>query len=313
MAKLLREILDNTFIIPISDDEIDIIEKVVGTFMDNMEVEQLQLCGDVYFRKIRIGEFHEQLEKMLPEEVTNMPQLPHLAYVGLAEYILCSVVKDEEQDNDFRFLTSLYIRNSLVCEKFENHLFYPKLLVDALGYTNDYLQRNDIPENIQYTFKPAIFEANSLEDIFDGEISLDQDKFLEIKQLAIKAEKYDFEQTKMLLAKNHCNDKFQKAIDVAYELSHISQWIKVDATPKETIKSILSTSVKQKTLDALNLDLSSYQVENIQSNSSVLLNYLFTDGDKDERIGKTKFSPMEFAVYLYYEFLLEKFLVEYGK
>lgn len=312
MNDMLQEILGKTFIIPISNAEIEIIRKIANIFMDDMEVEQLQLCGEVYFERARIREFQKQLETISTDEKLEMPQLPILAYVGLAEFIFCSVVQDEDQPDDFRFIVSLYIRNYLVCHKYEDQLLCPKLLIETLEFANDYLKRNIAPANVVSTFKPAIFKANNWKDLLGESASVSQEHFQEIKQFAMKAEKYDFEQAKILIAKSQNKDEFQKAFDAAYKLAHVSQWIKVDATPKETIKTIIRKSAIQKKLCAINIDLSSYEVDDIQSDSSILLRYLLGKGDKDERIGEAKFSPTEFAVYLYYEFLLEKFLVEYG-
>lgn len=310
---MLQEVLNKIFVIPISDAEIDVIQKITDAYMADMETEQLELCGEVYFERSRIDEFQKQLEAISSEEDLTMPQLPNLAYVGLAEYILCSVVKDEEQADGFRFLTSLYIRNYLVCQKYDNFLFNPKLLVDTFEYANNYLTGKVTFGEVQNSLKPAIFKANNWKDVLGESTSVTQEHFMEIKQFAMKAEKYDFEQSKSLITKSLDKSKYQQAFDVAYRLSHASEWIRVDEAPKNTIKNIIGKSERQKVLSAFNLDLSSYEIENIQSNSSILLRYLFNGGVKGERIGLAKFTAAEFAVYLYYEFLLEKFLVEYGK
>lgn len=310
---MLQEVLNKIFVIPISDSEIDVIQKITDAYMAEMEVAQLELCGEVYFERSRIDEFQKQLEANSSEEGLTMPHLPNLAYVGLAEYILCSVINDEEQSDDFRFLTSLYIRNYLVCQKYDNFLFNTKLLVDTFVYANNYLKDNVASGEVHNSLKPAIFKANNWKDVLGEPMSVTQEHFKEIKQFAMKAEKYDFEQSKSLIAKSLYKNKYQQAFDAAYRLSCTSEWIKVDATPKNTIKGIIGKSERQKHLSAFDIDLSSYEIGNIQSNSSILLRYFFDRGNKDERIGLAKFTAVEFAVYLYYEFLLEKFLVEYGK
>lgn len=313
MDTLLRTILNKTFIIPISDEDLEVVQEIADAFMDDMDVDDLQLCGYVYFERLRIDEFQKAIESKAISNELYMPQLPNLAYIGLAEYILCYVAGDDVQADDFRFLTSLFIRNYLITQKYINKFHCPQPLLSALSYSSTYLRKSVVSDEVGEVLKPKIFAANDWKDIFDENTSLGQAHFEEIKQYAIKAEKYDFYQKVQAISSKAYSDKFQKALDVSYQLSHVSQWIMVDETPKATIKSIMGKPTKKRKLCDLRLDLSSCEIDDVRSNSSKLLQYLFSDNDEEAGIGQVQFSAVELSVYLYYEFLLEKLLIDYGE
>lgn len=313
MDDLLRTILDKTFIIPISDEELEVVMQIAIAFMDDMDVDDLQLCGYVYFERLHIEEFQKTIEAKALSNELELPQMPILAYIGMAEYILCNVIEDDTQSDDFRFLASLFIRNYLICQKYVDRFHCPQPLLCALTYSSEYLKKDVVSNDVKEFLKPKIFEADGWKDIFGENTSLGQEHFEEIKQYAIKAEKYDFSQKVQALSNNGNLNKFQMALDVSYQLSHVSQWLLVDETPKATIMSIMDKSKKKRKLCDLTLDLSSCEIGEVRSNSSKLLQYLFVDNDKDVRIGQVQFSAVELAVYLYYEFLMEKLLVDYGE
>lgn len=313
MDELLRTILNKTFILPISDEDLEVVQEIADAFMDDMDVDDLQLCGYVYFERLRIEEFQKSIESKALSNELDMPQLPNLAYIGLAEYILCYVVDDDEKSDDFRFLTSLFIRNYLIWQKYIDKFHCPQPLLSALSYSSTYLRKNVVSNEVEEHLKPKIFTANGWKYVVGENTSLGQEYFEEIKQYAIKAEKYDFYQIVQAISNKAYSDKFQMALDVSYQLSHVSKWIMVDETPKATIKSIMGKSTKKRKLCDLKLDLSSCKIDEVRSNSSKLLLYLFSGNDEEAGIGQVQFSAVELSVYLYYEFLLEKLLVDYGE
>lgn len=314
MDKMLSSILTKAFIIPLSEREIDTIEKVVDVYLNDVDVAKLQLCGDVYFNRDRNDVFQSKLEENADSLEIKLPEMSDLAYVALAEFILCAMAGSSTMSDTFRFLTSMFVRNFLVLQKTERQLFYPEALISTLKYADTYMEEKSKAKELEeHLFKPKIFNANGWHDIIGEEESLSKNHFEEIKTYALKAEKYDFLQAVTSAKKMKCKDSFQKAFEVAYRLSHISSWSMVDANPKATIMQIMSGCKARKKMQDINVDTDQFPCEKMESSSSVLLNYIYHSDEHDEELGLMVFSPTELAVYLYYEFLFEKLLMEYGK
>lgn len=212
----------------------------------------------------------------------------------------------------FCFLTSLYIRNFFVLQKNGQKMFNPYGLMKPLKYADEYLNvKGTISNNGENVFKPNIFRAKSWEDVIGEDNSVTLNHLKEIKTYAMKAEKYDFLQEVASVKSMTCKDSFQKAFVAAYRLSQVSSWLLVDSTPKLTMQKIMTNSKTSKKLQSIDLDLAAYPYVDIKSNSSLLLGYIY-DAENNRELDQMEFTPMEFAIYLYHEFLLEKLMKEYG-
>lgn len=314
MDDMLSAILAKAFIIPLSKVETDKIKKVVDAYLHEVDVDKLQLCGDVYFLRKRKDELQSALEECAVSLEQNFLDLSDLAYVALAEYILCTMVCSSAVSCKFRFLASMFIRNFLVLQKTESQIFNPEALKQTLKYASNYMEeQGTVNECEEYSLRPEIFNASKWSDIIASEESLSASHFDEIKTYALKAEKYDYMQTVISEKKNKYKDSFQKALAVAYRLSHVSSWLMVDSNPKATIKQIMSGNKTKKKMQSISLDTAELPCHNIQGHSSLLLDYMYHPLNRDVKLGQMEFTPTELAIYLYYEFLLEKLLREYGE
>lgn len=314
MDTILSSMLAKAFIIPLSDEEVEDIKLVVDGFLEDVTVDKLQLCGAVYFERIRLEEFRSALNKQTETlELDNHLNLSDLAYIALSEYVLYQMTCSSSVLEDFRFMTSLYIRNFLVLQKNGQKMFYPQGLMKPLKYADEYLKvKGTVSDDGEKNLKPNIFCAESWKEVIGEGNSVNLNHLKEIKTYAMKAEKYDFLQEVASVKSISCKDSFQKAFVAAYRLSQVSSWLLVDSTPKLTMQKILINSKTNKKLQCIDLDLTAYPYVDIKSNSSLLLGYLY-DAEKSNRdLDQMEFTPMEFAIYLYYEFLLEKLMKEYG-
>lgn len=314
MDTILSSMLAKAFIISISDEEIEELKQVVDSFLENISIDKLRLSGAVYFERIRLEEFRKELDEHAKAlELDYLPCLSNLAYIALAEYILCQMACASSISEEFRFLTSMYIRNFLVLQKTGRELFYPECLRLPLKYADLYMSSKGTISNVKDSLKPKIFWGESWKDILGEDDFVTNSYFEEIKAYAMKAERLDFLQNIDSLKSSHYEDEFQKAFEVAYKLSHDSPWLLVDITPKITMQNTMSKSDERKKLQNLSFDLETYPCDNIEGNSSLLLDYIYNSENRNEDIGQIEFAPQELAIYLYYEFLLEKLLNKYGK
>lgn len=314
MDAMLSSMLAKAFIIPISDEEIEELKQVVDAFLENISVDKLRLSGAVYFKRNRLEVFRKELnEHAKALELASLPCLSNLAYIALAEYILYQMACASSISEEFRFLTSMYIRNFLVLQKTGKELFYPECLRLPLKYADLYMSSKGTISNVNDSLKPKIFWVESWKDILGEDDFVTDRYFEEIKAYAMKAERLDFLQNINSVKKSYYEDEFQKAFEVAYNLSHASPWLLVDITPKITMQNAMGKSDERKMLKNMSFDLATYPCDNFESNSSLLLDYIYNSENRNEDIGQIEFTPQELAIYLYYEFLLEKLLNKYGK
>lgn len=313
MDAVLSSMLAKAFIIPISDEEVENIKQIIDGFLEEINVDKLQLCGAVYFERIKLEEFRSALDKQAETlDLELHADLSDLAYIALSEYVLYQMACSSSVLEEFRFLTSLYIRNFFVLQKNGQKMFYPYGLMKPLKYSDEYLNvKGTISNNGENVFKPNIFWAKSWKDVIGEDNSVTLYHLKEIKTYAMKAEKYDFLQEVTSIKSMNCKDSFQKAFVAAYRLSQVSSWILVDSTPKLTMQKIMTNSKTSKKLQCIDLDLTAYPYVDIKSNSSLLLGYIY-DAENNRKLDQMEFTPMEFAIYLYHEFLLEKIMKEYG-
>lgn len=314
MDAILSSMLAKAFIVPIPNEEVENIKQIIDGFLEEVNVDKLQLCGAVYFERIKLEEFRSALDKHAETlGLELLADLSDLAYIALSEYVLYQMACSSSVLEKFRFLTSLYIRNFFVLQKNGQKMFNPHGLKKPLKYADEYLNvKGTISNNGENVFKPNIFWAESWQDVIGEDNSVNLNHLKEIKTYAMKAERYDFLQDVASVKSMTCKDSFQKAFVAAYRLSQISSWLLVDSTPKLTMQKIVTNSKTSKKLQFIDLDLTAYPYVDIKSNSSLLLGYIY-DAEKNKRnLDQMEFTPMEFAIYLYYEFLLEKLMKEYG-
>lgn len=314
MDAILSSMLAKAFIIPISKEEVENIKQIIDGFLEETNVDKLQLCGAVYFERIQLEEFRSALDEQAETlELELLTDLSDLAYIALAEYVLYYMACSTSVAEEFRFLTSVYIRNFLVLQKTGKKMFYPQVLRNPLKYADGYLsERGIISNDRESILKPNIFCAESWKDILGEENTVNINHLKEIKTYAMKAEKYDFLQEVDSVKNMSCKDSFQKAFVAAYRLSQVSSWLLVDSTPKLTMQKIMINSRTSKKLQRINLDLTAFPYIDVKSNSSLLLDYIYDAEKSNRELDQMEFTPMEFAIYLYYEFLLEKLMKEYG-
>lgn len=314
MDTVLSSMLAKAFIVPISNEDVENIKQIIDGFLEEINVDKLQLCGAVYFERIKLEEFRSALDKQAEAlDLEHLADLSDLAYIALSEYVLYQMACSTSVLEKFRFLTSLYIRNFLVLQKNGQKMFYPQGLMKPLKYADEYLNIKGIVSNDgENVFKPNIFLAKSWEEVIGEGNSFTLNHLKEIKTYAMKAEKYDFLQEVASVKNMSFKDSFQKAFVAAYRLSQVSSWLLVDSTPKLTVQKIMTNSKTSKKLQCIDLDLTAYPYVDIKSNSSLLLGYIYDSEKSNRDLDQMEFSPMEFAIYLYYEFLLEKLMKEYG-
>lgn len=313
MDAVLSSMLAKAFIVPISDEEVENIKQIIDGFLEEINVDKLQLCGAVYFERKNLEEFRSALDKQAETlDLELLADLSDLAYIALSEYVLYQMACSSSVLEKFRFLTSLYIRNFFVLQKNGQKMFNPYGLMKPLKYADEYLNvKGTISNNGENVFKPNIFRAKSWEDVIGEDNSVTLNHLKEIKTYAMKAEKYDFLQEVASVKSMTCKDSFQKAFVAAYRLSQVSSWLLVEPTPKLTMQKIMTNSKTSKKLQSIDLDLAAYPYVDIKSNSSLLLGYIY-DAENNRELDQMEFTPMEFAIYLYHEFLLEKLMKEYG-
>ena len=82
MDTVLSSMLAKAFIVPISNEDVENIKQIIDGFLEEINVDKLQLCGAVYFERIKLEEFRSALDKQAEAlDLELLADLSDLAYI----------------------------------------------------------------------------------------------------------------------------------------------------------------------------------------------------------------------------------------
>lgn len=206
---------------------------------------------------------------------------------------------------------SLIVRNMMVIRKNSyNKLLAPAFITPMYPFSDSYRKNeNHIEECSDTQIVPDIFEYDSFEDM---DVTLDEDNFSEIKQLAQQAAMLKYQELICDIKSKSIEDPFVLAYYAANMLAVEPQWKYVDSNPVKTLMNILPSSRKNAKLKNIKPKLKDsewYISYESDSKSSLLLNYI-KDSNLTDEIGELPLSDLEFAIYMYYELFLEELITD---
>jgi hypothetical protein len=191
-----------------------------------------------------------------------------------------------------------------------NQLLAPAFMLSLYPFSESYRKdENRIEKCSDKQIVPDIFLYNNFEEMG---LTLDEDRFDEIKQLAQQATKLEYQELISDIQSKGIEDPFVLAYYAANILAITPEWKYVDANPVKTLMNIFPAdrkNIKLKNIKVKLMDSEWYTSYNAHSKSSLLLNYI-GDTNVTNEIGELQFSDLEFAIYMYYEFFLEELIID---
>ena len=307
MRNIFEKLVNRSYIIPIAEEQREMIWECCQKLIAEITVEKFeQLCMSFLFGKSDLTITTEIMEAAAEQSVSV--RIPQALNKNVAQFIIGAVFESEDVDDETKAECSLALRNVLLAIKSEQiHIPYPDYLKKGVEfYDNHYNSMANIKNPNSFKLTPDILQADSIDDIQDIDL---KDCFEEIQYYCrIYARKLYEKQMNCIATK--CQDiknSFEKAFYIAEKLSN-QDWDYVDENPIGSIKRLLSVRNTKAEMQRIRDEVTNGDVYNQPESihaSSILLQYLASNQDSLNFLDNVKFSPLEFAVALYYEFVFE--------
>jgi hypothetical protein len=309
METILEEMLDSVLVIPFQKDLTSRLASLSESYAEGIDRHGVEdcvsafLCGETNtsLRSYIIEQYFEQFSEDI--------KLPPVVYQILSQYVVYILIIDEEYDDTDRMIYSLIVRNMMViCRNSYNKLLASAFLPILYPFSDSCREtKNCIQECSEKYLTPDIFECDNFEEM---EVTLDENYFSEIKQLAQQAARLEYIELIASIRSKEIEDPFILAYYASYTLAITPQWKYVDSNPVKTLINILPA--KRKSLKVKNFkdklrDSEWYTNYDAISKSSLLIKYI-ENTNVAEEISELQLSDLEFAIYMYYEFCLEKLI-----
>lgn len=307
MRNIFKKLVNRSYIIPIAEEQREIIWECCQKLIAEITVEQFEeLCMSFLFGKVDRIITPEIMESATEKSVSI--RIQKALTKNVAQYIIGAVFESEEIDDETKAECSLALRNILLALKSEQiHVTYPDYLKNGVDFYDSYYKSMAIikePNSLRLT--PDILQTDSIDDIQDIDL---KDCFEEIQYYCRVYARKQYEKQMNCIA-TKCQDienSFEKAFYIAEELSN-QDWAYVDENPIGSIKRLLSVRNTKAEMQRIKVDVTNGDVYNQPESihaSSILLQYLSSNQDSLNFLDNAKLSPIEFAVALYYEFVFE--------
>ena len=304
---MFDKLINRSFVIPISEDQKNIIKECCQNLLKEITVEIFEeLCMSLFFEKedrIIIPQIREDsTAQSVSIRVTTA------LIKNIAQYLIGSVFESDDIEDEIKADCSLALRNVLISLKSEQiHIPYPTYLKNAVEFYDKYynsIAKIKTPTSLKLT--PVILHADSIDDIQDIDLN---DCFEEIQYYSRIYARNQYDQRIKCIAQD-CQDienSFEKAYYIAAKLSN-QEWTYVDENPIDSIKRLLTVRNTKVSMARIKEEITNghlfNQLESIHD-SSILLQYLSSNHNSLNLLDDVKFSPIEFAVALYYEYVFE--------
>lgn len=314
METVLEQMLNGTLIIPFQKELISRLATLCESYAKTIDRHKVEECTSAFLYSKSNANLSSYITEQYQELFGDAIKLPSVVYHILSGYVLHILIvdEDEEFDDADKMQYSLIVRNMMVLRKnSHDQLLAPAFIPPLYPISDSYREKMSLitePEDKLIT--PDIFESESFEDMG---ITLDESLFDEIKQLAEQAEKLKYQELISEIKSKKIEDPFVLAYYAASILAVNPEWKFIDPNPVKTLISILSVNRKNEKLKNIKTKLNDsewYTTYDTDSESSILLTYINGSANAITEINELKFSDLEFAIYMYYEFFLEELIID---
>lgn len=305
MDDLFYKLIDKAYMLPIDEGYKDSLQEACHQYLENIDLEKFENLSRSFIFGMTDKNLWTYIKQYISDNSINIKQTKLLCRY-LSQYIVVASLEDDKVDEDHKSLYSLSLMNMVVATRSKNVSFpHPDCLQVGLDIYPRYYERHaTIKEPETPLLIPQILEAQSFDDMKSVNIT---DCFDEVQ---FYCKRYARNQYKNEIEEYHSfvqgiQNPYEKAYWVAKKLSK-QKWTYVDPNPIKSIKGFDLASTSKKKLSEIKQMIKEshfYAPIDDSSFSYVVLNYI---DDNDSYIDdEIKFSPLEFAIALYYEFLLE--------
>lgn len=312
---LLKELSQYVLVIPLDDETTEELSAFCEAQLQHIGVERFSELVMCAILKQRDEKLHDALAEYAKDKETLSALPLEVLEPIIAQYLFMEAINQEE-DSLKKSVYSLMLMNAmLIVVKRVGNVACPKKLVEYYNtYKNFLTEERTYETNNKNDLINDYFKNYVDKDAFKTEA---KDKLHDLKGVFFDAARYRYDALKGQLIGSHESDNaFVRAYQIVCDLVKNTPWVFVEQEAEETLLGLIGEAGENvhSTIDQITHDVKEVDPDIEDGDfqpSSVLLNYMSGGIDGREAIGKVTLTPLEFAVYLYYELLCEKILEQY--
>lgn len=316
MEIALNNLLNACIIVPYDDDTIDRFTNICDTYINRHdEIDDLSNLAICLFAKKWDSRFHKELENIYLDTYATDIKLPKCTLKAFATYIINGILNKHEDDGIY----ALAVMNCLILlNNHFNETPYPDVFMAHIDTFHKYFKEceeleDDNTDNVFLTVFPNYNEgAEAQEDIETDNFNDINSSLQSLLRDAWYFRTIEYIQT----VKNEADGNispFTLVFSIIYNIVDKMPWLFINNRVRHMMSRIVSgfdveTVIPLKDI-LKKIDIEDSITLSTPHHSSILLRLLMNDTKlSDLDVTKTTLNLKDFAMYLYYELLLEKSL-----
>lgn len=306
-SKDLKRVINQYLFAPLSDELVELLHDIALMMTENIDTGKVETYARSFFFNEASYQFQYPFNQKFKEKYGEGLQLPTIVYVILEMYVIGLCIDSDTMNVSLKNKFSLIVKNTAVLRKGNwKGIVCPDWVLKVYNYSN---QNRCKTINCTQSFSQlinAVVPCNNWAET--GLDIMGQEVYNQIRGLCAAG-------VRGRVASYVNNDEY-KSLDNPFACVYVLvikmvkewNWKYIETNPVKKLNEVLGNEAKKrKNLNNIADDIrnrvnSSYLIKPTMK-SSILLKRV-NDGTKS-KIEGTKFSALEFGVYLYYEMLLE--------
>lgn len=304
--KLLSKMLRGDVAIPYSESMVDAIDQACRSY----ENGDIYVLMDEMLECFLIGKVSPSFKAHM-EKILEMVSIPTNVVQRIAQYRCYTMVMEEEDELKKSILATIFMNYILAVRGCYNKLPYAEIMVQLYDYhISNYIEKNDkIETDEEISIIEVIASADSVVENLTDEENVDK----QLKSIAKQASLYRYKRIIEGIEIKSIEDPFLRVYKGLSDLIDSMDYLFYNVDVIDMINSLL-TAEEQSKRKKLGLIISKIS-ENVDeeweyyTSSSIIIRLI--DGDASffmTGLKNQSFSIKEFAIYLYFELLLERII-----
>ncbi len=304
--KLLSKMLRGDVAIPYSESMVDAIDQACRSY----ENGDIYVLMDEMLECFLIGKVSQSFKKHM-EKILEMDSIPTNVVQRIAQYRCYTMVMEEEDELKKSILATIFMNYILAVRGCFNKLPHAEIMIQLYDYhISNYIEKNDkIETDGEISIIEMIASADSVVEILTDEENVDK----QLKSIAKQASLYRYKRIIEETEIKSIGDPFLRVYKGLSDLIGNMDYLFYNVDVIDVINSLLTTEEqsKRKKLDSIISKISEKVNEELEYYTSSSIMIRLIDGDKSlfmKGLRNQSFSIKEFAIYLYFELLLERII-----
>lgn len=304
--KLLSKMLRGDVAIPYSESMVDAIDQACRSY----ENGDIYVLMDEMLECFLIGKVSQSFKTHM-EKILEMDSIPTNVVQRIAQYRCYTMVMEEEDELKKSILATIFMNYILAVRGCFDKLPHAEIMIQLYDYhISNYIEKNDkIETDGEISIIEMIASADSVVEILTDEENVDK----QLKSIAKQASLYRYKRIIEETEIKSIGDPFLRVYKGLSDLIDKMDYLFYNVDVIDVINSLLTAEEqsKRKKLDSIISKISENVNEELESYTSSSIMIRLIDGEKSlsmNGLRNQSFSIKEFAIYLYFELLLERII-----